>query len=162
MLLSCKANFHVVRSALPEFDASTLYIFADQVFCRSYVLWYIPPLTVRRLAETFLESLFFVTSDFYFSVFRTACFSGGEKQRPETRQRSQATLQPWRDKTRLRSRLPNWRMLNKTTEGVSDLLEDNSMCWRTSISRGTQQLFSVKYLLGEANIASNCLFLEDN
>ena len=38
---------------------------------------------------------------------------------------------------RLRSRLPNWRMLNKTTEGVSDLLEDNSMCWRTSISRGT-------------------------
>ena len=53
---------------------------------------------------------------------------------------------------RLRSRLPNWRMLTKTPEGVSDLLEDNSTCWRTSISRGTQQLSCVKYLLREANI----------
>ena len=42
----------------------------------------------------FLRVLFSVTSDFYFSVFRTACFSGGEKRRPETRLRSQAILQP--------------------------------------------------------------------
>ena len=28
--------------------------------------------------------------------------------------------------------------------------------------RSTEQLFSVKYLFGEANIASNFLFLEDN
>ena len=90
VLLSCDANFHVVPISFAEFDASTLYIFPDQVFSRSYVLWYIPPLTVRRLADTFLESFFSVTSDFYFS----ACFSGGEKRRPETRLRSQATLQP--------------------------------------------------------------------
>ena len=40
----------------------------------------------------FRRVLFF--GNFYFSVFRTACFSGREKRRPETRLLSQGTLQP--------------------------------------------------------------------
>ena len=40
VLMSCKANFHVVRSALQN-SMCTLYIFADQVFLRSYVLRHI-------------------------------------------------------------------------------------------------------------------------
>ena len=48
----------------------------------------------EEAGRDFLAVLFFVTSDFYFSVFRTACFSGREKRRPETRQRSQAELLP--------------------------------------------------------------------
>ena len=37
----------------------------------------------EEAGRDFLAVLFFVTSDFYFSVFRTACFSGREKRRPE-------------------------------------------------------------------------------
>ena len=32
---------------------------------------------------------------------------------------------------------------------------------KENINRGTQQLFSVKYLFGEENIAQNFLWLED-
>ena len=41
VLMSCKVNFHVVRSAWPHSQLSTWYIFADQVFFWSYVLRHI-------------------------------------------------------------------------------------------------------------------------
>ena len=68
--------------------------------------------------------------------FSNSLFSGGEKRRQEIRLRSPATLQPWRDKKDCDGDYltVNWRMLNNTTHGVSDPLEDNSLCWRTPIS----------------------------
>ena len=41
VLMSCKVNFHVVRSAWPHSQLSAWYIFDDQVFFRSYVLQHI-------------------------------------------------------------------------------------------------------------------------
>ena len=38
VLMSCKVNFYVVRSAWPHSQLSAWYIFDDQVFFRSYVL----------------------------------------------------------------------------------------------------------------------------
>ena len=40
VLMSCKVNFHIVRSALQN-SLSTQYIFAGQVFYRCYVLQHI-------------------------------------------------------------------------------------------------------------------------
>ena len=117
---------------------------------------------MRRLTDTFLEFFFFCNFWLLLFGFSDSLLFGWREAKTGNTSAFAGYPTAVTRQNRLRSRLPNWRMLNKTTEGVSDLLEDNSMCWRTSISRGTQQLFSVKYLLGEANISSNGLLLEDN
>ena len=98
VLLSCVANFHVVRSALQN-SMRLLCIFLlirsslDPRFYGIFRRW------LWGGWQTLSWSPFFC--NFWLSLFgfRTACFSGGEKRRSETRLRSQAKLQPWRNKT---------------------------------------------------------------
>ena len=78
--------------------------------------------------------------------FSNSLFSGGEKWRQETRLCSQAPLQPWRDKKDCDGDYltVNWRMLKNTRHGVSDPLEDNSLCRRTPISSIKQTIEEIE------------------
>ena len=86
-----------------------------------------------------------VKFDFCFSVFRTASF---RVERSEDRKHVCVRRLPYsRDKTKKDCEgdylTVNWRML-KNTHGVSDPLEDNSLCWRTPISSIKQTIEEIE------------------